>query len=114
MAYKQWVKDNEVEPKLPGLDYTPEQMFWIAAAQTWCSKYRKGRIKINRNYFLFLLSFCFVYNLLESLKMRITTGVHSPGEFRVLGTMRNLKYFSHDFQCPEGSPMNPVHKCEVW
>ncbi|KAH8381748.1 hypothetical protein KR093_011645, partial [Drosophila rubida] len=91
IAYQRWVEKHGPEPKLPGLDYTPQQMFWISAGQTWCAKYRK-----------------------ESLKMRITTGVHSPSEFRVLGSLSNMKDFSKDFQCPEGSPMNPVHKCEVW
>ncbi|KAH8343968.1 hypothetical protein KR084_002815 [Drosophila pseudotakahashii] len=91
IAYQRWVEKNGPEPKLPGLDYTPEQMFWLAAGQTWCAKYRK-----------------------ESLKMRITTGVHSPSEFRVLGSLSNMKDFAKDFQCPEGSPMNPVQKCEVW
>ncbi|XP_032593275.1 neprilysin-2 isoform X3 [Drosophila grimshawi] len=91
IAYKRWVEKHGPEPKLPGLDYTPVQMFWISTGQTWCGKYRK-----------------------ESLKMRITTGVHSPTEFRVLGSMSNMKDFAKDFQCPEGSPMNPVHKCEVW
>ena len=42
LAYKQWVAQNGEEPKLPGLYYSPEQMFWISAAQTWCAKYRKG------------------------------------------------------------------------
>ncbi|XP_062124663.1 neprilysin-2-like isoform X3 [Drosophila sulfurigaster albostrigata] len=91
IAYQRWVEKHGPEPKLPGLDYTPQQMFWISAGQTWCAKYRK-----------------------ESLKMRITTGVHSPSEFRVLGSLSNMKDFAKDFQCPEGSPMNPVHKCEVW
>ncbi|EDW13650.2 neprilysin-2 isoform X3 [Drosophila mojavensis] len=91
IAYKRWVEKHGEEPKLPGLDYTPQQMFWISAGQTWCAKYRK-----------------------ESLKMRITTGVHSPSEFRVLGSLSNMKDFAKDFQCPEGSPMNPVQKCEVW
>ncbi|XP_070073258.1 neprilysin-2 isoform X2 [Drosophila takahashii] len=91
IAYRRWVEKHGPEPKLPGLDYTPEQMFWLAAGQTWCAKYRK-----------------------ESLKMRITTGVHSPSEFRVLGSLSNMKDFAKDFQCPEGSPMNPVQKCEVW
>lgn len=91
LAYKQWVAKNGEEPKLPGLNYSPQQMFWISAAQTWCAKYRK-----------------------ETLKMRITTGVHSPNEFRVLGSLSNMKDFSRDFQCPDGTHMNPVMKCEVW
>ncbi|KRF83081.1 neprilysin-2 isoform X3 [Drosophila virilis] len=91
IAYQRWVEKHGPEPKLPGLNYTPQQMFWISAGQTWCAKYRK-----------------------ESLKMRITTGVHSPSEFRVLGSLANMKDFAKDFQCPEGSPMNPVQKCEVW
>ncbi|CRK97823.1 CLUMA_CG011199, isoform A, partial [Clunio marinus] len=90
LAYKKYVKDNGAEQKLPGLNYTSNQLFWISAAQTWCSVYRP-----------------------ESMKMRITTGVHSPGMFRVLGPMSNMKEFAMDFHCPMGSPMNPVKKCEV-
>ncbi|XP_055373967.1 neprilysin-2 [Condylostylus longicornis] len=90
-AYKEWAAENKPEPSLPGLPYTPSQMFWISAAQTWCSKYRK-----------------------ESMKMRIITGVHSPAEFRVLGPMSNMEEFSNDFNCPQGSRMNPIHKCKVW
>lgn len=91
LAYRKYVAENGAEPKLPGLEYTSNQLFWISAAQTWCSVYRP-----------------------ESMKMRITTGVHSPGMFRVLGPMSNMKEFAKDFQCPEGSKMNPKNKCEVW
>ncbi|KAH8310551.1 hypothetical protein KR044_001900, partial [Drosophila immigrans] len=90
-AYQRWVEKNGSEPKLPGLDYTPQQMFWISAAQACCAKYRK-----------------------EDLILGITTDEHSPWQFRVLGPLRNSKDFAKDFQCPEGSPMNPVDKCEVW
>lgn len=90
-AYKKWVWRHETEPKLPGLKYTPEQMFWISAANTWCSKYRP-----------------------ESLKLRILTGYHSPGQFRVWGPMSNSEDFSKDFACPIGSRMNPEKKCKVW
>ncbi|KAH8310552.1 hypothetical protein KR044_001902 [Drosophila immigrans] len=90
-AYQRWVENHGTEAKLPDLDYTPQQMFWISAAQTWCSKYRK-----------------------EDLSVSITTDEHSPSEFRVLGPLSNSKDFAKDFRCPKGSPMNPVHKCEVW
>jgi len=46
IAYRRWVEKHGPEPKLPGLDYTPEQMFWVAAGQTWCAKYRKGKTKM--------------------------------------------------------------------
>ncbi|XP_062561587.1 neprilysin-2 isoform X3 [Armigeres subalbatus] len=90
-AYKKWTEKHGPESRLPGLDLTPEQMFWLSAAQTWCSVYRP-----------------------ETMKMRITTGVHSPGQFRVLGPMSNMVEFAKDFNCPVGSPMNPAQKCEVW
>ncbi|KFB42374.1 AGAP001791-PA-like protein [Anopheles sinensis] len=90
-AYRQWVDKNGPEGRLPGLDLSPEQLFWLSAAQTWCTVYDP-----------------------ESMKMGITTGDHSPGQFRVLGPMSNMEEFSKDFNCPVGSPMNPEHKCEVW
>lgn len=44
LAYKKWAKSNGPEPRLPGLNYSPEQMFWISAAQTWCAVYRPGNL----------------------------------------------------------------------
>merc|ERR1712079_671394 len=80
------------KPRLPGLQkYSPHQMFWISAANTWCSKYRN-----------------------KALEKRIKTGVHSPGMFRVQGPFSNSREFSSDFQCAAGTRMNPVKKCEVW
>lgn len=91
LAYKRWVEQNGEEKQLPGLNYSPQQMFWISAANTWCSVTRP-----------------------ESMKLRITTGYHSPGRFRVLGPLSNMQYFAEDFNCPPGSKMNPVNKCHVW
>ncbi|XP_063988790.1 neprilysin-2 isoform X2 [Diachasmimorpha longicaudata] len=91
LAYNDWSARNGEEPMLPGLPYSPRQMFWISAANTWCSVYRP-----------------------EALKLRITTGFHSPGEFRILGPLSNMPEFSEDFKCPVGSKMNPENKCAVW
>ena len=52
--------------------------------------------------------------LLELLKIQIITDEHSPAQFRVLGPLSNRQEFASDFNCPVGSPMNPVKKCEVW
>lgn len=50
----------------------------------------------------------------EFMDAVITADTHSTDRFRVLGSFSNSKEFASDFKCPEGSPMNPVKKCEVW
>lgn len=86
-----WVEKTGSELKLPGLNNTSGQLFWISAAQTWCSLTRP-----------------------EALKQQITLDPHSPDEFRVIGPLSNLKEFSEEFECPEAAAMNPEQKCDVW
>lgn len=92
-AYRRWsAAHGDPEPRLPGLDrYTPRQMFWISAANVWCSVYRP-----------------------EMLRQFLLTGQHSPGRYRVIGSFQNQRDFAADFQCPAGSYMNPAKKCKVW
>lgn len=90
-AYKKWIQQNGAEKSLPGLKYSSNQMYWISAAQTWCSR--------SRDWFQ---------------KMTITVDTHAPSRFRVLGSVTNNKEFAEDFKCKSGSKMNPVNKCEVW
>lgn len=90
-AYTAAVRKSTPDPKLPGLPFTPNQLFWISAAQTWCSVERP-----------------------EVKKLMILTDNHALNRFRVLGTVVNSRDFSNDFQCQLGAPMNPVEKCEVW
>lgn len=97
-GYLDWVNDQKSsngkqweEKKLPGHDFTPKQLFWISWGQVWCAKWRDG-----------------------ALKQQIKTGQHSPGEFRIKGSLSNNNEFSKDFNCPTGSPMNPEEKCSVW
>jgi membrane metallo-endopeptidase-like protein 1 len=91
LAYMKWQRSNAPEPKLPGLKYNPRQLFWLSAAQIWCSKHRP-----------------------EAIALQVTVDAHSPAEFRVLGPFSNLEYFAKDYNCPLGSRMNPEHKCSVW
>lgn len=42
-AYQSYVEKNGEEPKLPGLDYSTKQLFWISAAQSWCGVTRPGK-----------------------------------------------------------------------
>ncbi|NP_001036959.1 neutral endopeptidase 24.11 [Bombyx mori] len=91
-AYQAWTHRHGEEARLPGLEkYSPRQLFWLSAANTWCAVYRN-----------------------EAIKLRITTGFHAPGRFRVIGPMSNMEEFASDFKCPMGSPMNPDKKCKVW
>lgn len=90
-AYQRFVQKNEPEPLLPGLNYTPNQLFWISGAQIWCSVIRPE----------------YAEGLLES-------DVHSPDNFRVLGIVSSSKEFAKDFACAPNTPMNPTEKCEIW
>lgn len=95
LAYRAYIsamqKTEETDPMLPGLPFTAEQLFWISAAQTWCSVERA-----------------------EVKKIMILTDNHAIGRFRVLGTLSNSLEFAKDFKCPTDTPMNPSKKCNVW
>jgi membrane metallo-endopeptidase-like protein 1 len=85
------VARNGEEKRLPGLDYSPEQLFFINYAQIWCQKITD-----------------------QALESRILTGVHSPGEFRVIGPTSNSPFFSKVFNCKANQSNNPNNKCSVW
>ncbi|CAF1088486.1 unnamed protein product [Rotaria sordida] len=92
-AYRKWVQKNgNFDKKLPGLiKYSSEQMFFINYAQVWCSK------------------------MTDSYAMnRVLTGVHSPGQFRVLGPTSNFDEFDRVFSCKPGQGNSRVNKCIVW
>ncbi|XP_071805807.1 neprilysin-1-like [Asterias amurensis] len=85
-------KDNAPpQPRLPGLDLTEEQMFFVSFAQVWC--------RISRP---------------EAVSSSILSDPHSPGRFRAIGAPQNSKDFAKAFNCPVNSYMNPAKKCEVW
>ncbi|XP_053947508.1 neprilysin-4 [Anastrepha ludens] len=93
-AYKAWLRNNPqavVDERLPGIDMTGEQLFFLNFGQVWCGAMRP-----------------------EAVRNKLNTAIHSPGRFRVIGTLSNSRDFAREFKCPEGSPMNPVHKCSVW
>lgn len=83
--------DHDVEPGLPGLKYTPHQLFFIQSASFYCGKFRR-----------------------ELTEYGLKTDGHSPNRFRIIGSMSNSNEFAETFNCPGGSPMNPVKKCHLW
>ncbi|ESO88296.1 hypothetical protein LOTGIDRAFT_126394, partial [Lottia gigantea] len=91
-AYRKWVaQKRKEEPKLPGLDFSPNQLFFINFAQVWCANMRK-----------------------QNAIGRVLSGVHSPSKYRVIGTLQNSPDFAKTFGCPVSSYMNPEKKCKVW
>ncbi|KAK4872108.1 hypothetical protein RN001_016232 [Aquatica leii] len=91
-AYVKWLKENPlVDDTLPGLNVTNKQLFFLNFAQVWCGTARP-----------------------EATRNKIKTAVHSPGRFRVIGTLSNSQDFSEAYNCPSGSPMNPKKKCSIW
>ncbi|XP_030041946.1 membrane metallo-endopeptidase-like 1 isoform X1 [Microcaecilia unicolor] len=90
-AYMKWVDRNGKEPKLPGLNLTHDQLFFLNFAQVWCGSYRP-----------------------EYASQIIKTDVHSPLKYRVMGSLQNFEAFSEAFHCETGTAMDPVEKCRVW
>uniref|UniRef100_UPI00398E72D4 neprilysin-like isoform X2 n=1 Tax=Pristiophorus japonicus TaxID=55135 RepID=UPI00398E72D4 len=90
-AYQAHVKKSGKDGLLPGVNLNHDQLFFLNFAQVWCGMYRP-----------------------EYAVNAIKTDVHSPGEFRVLGTLQNFEEFSNAFHCIKNDYMNPEKKCRVW
>ena len=82
---------QEQEGTLPDLPFTEEQLYFVSNANIWCGLIRDA-----------------------TLRDRILTDVHSPAKYRVNVPVSNNQRFAEVFECPEGSPMNPEAKCELW
>ena len=99
-----------MEPLLPAFeDYSPEQMFFLAAAQVNIHNFHKFEIIVKGT----LQIWC------ENTRSEVTEqllllDVHSPCRFRVNGPVSNSPEFSEAYKCKLGSPMNPPIKNVVW
>lgn len=71
--------------------FTPEQRFFLGFAQIWCE---------NRTP--------------EIERVLAKTDPHSPGRFRVIGTIGNNEDFIKAFHCKAGQPMTRASTCRVW
>lgn len=86
-AYKELLATNGQESKLPGLDYTNEQLFFISFAQTWCTKYLN----------------------IEVIDYSIANDVHSLNPARAEITLSNFPEFYEAFNCKK-----PEKYCTLW
>ncbi|XP_061394830.1 neprilysin-1 [Musca vetustissima] len=82
---------DDSDERMPALDFTPDQLFFLGTAQIWCSSYTEA------NYW-------------EQL-----SDEHTIDKYRVLGMVSNNADFAQAYNCPLGSKMNPVgDKCIIW
>ncbi|KAH8363119.1 hypothetical protein KR084_005559 [Drosophila pseudotakahashii] len=101
-AYRSYMKqlqkgdeDNETlapqNEQMPGLDLSPEQLFFLGFAQVWCSDYEE------EHYW-------------EEL-----TNEHTVDKFRVLGAVSNSEDFAEVYKCALGKSMHPkAESCRVF
>ncbi len=71
--------------------FTAEQRFFIGFAQVWCENHTP-----------------------ESARLLAKTDPHSPGEYRVVGTVENNADFAKAFNCKPGQKMVSANACHVW
>lgn len=90
-AYKSWVKDHKREGRLPDLDLSVDELFFIGFATPWCSVYKK-----------------------QAALFQVANDVHSYPKYRVIGPLSNFKKFADAYSCSSGKKMNPRSKCSVW
>jgi endothelin-converting enzyme/putative endopeptidase len=71
--------------------FSPEQRFFMGFGQIWCTNATP-----------------------QALRLQVQTNPHSPGEFRVNGTVSNMDEFRKAFGCKPGQPMVRANACRVW
>jgi len=89
-ALQQHFADRGASPRLVP-ELSSNQLFFVAFAQGWCGRVRD-----------------------KLAEQRLKSDPHSPGSFRVKGSVMNSKAFAQSFGCCSGSSMNPPAKCAVW
>jgi putative endopeptidase len=71
--------------------YTPEQRLFLGFAQIWCENTAP-----------------------QEVRARAMTDPHSPGRYRVNGTVQNMPEFQKAFSCQASQPMVSTNACRVW
>jgi len=80
---------KSIDEKIDG--YTEAQRYFIGFAQVWCQ------------------------NQTEQVARQLAlVDPHSPGKWRVNGSVQNFDEFGKAFGCKKGQPMYPVQACRVW
>jgi putative endopeptidase len=88
MALQNALKGKDA-PKIDG--FTPDQRFFLSFAQIWCQNATP-----------------------ESSRVLAKVDPHSPGQYRVNGTVQNSAEFQKAFGCKAGQPMVKDEACRPW
>jgi putative endopeptidase len=91
LAYMALMRDAKEDAAKKTDGFTPAQRLFIGFAQVWCENVTDQRAR--------------------ELAL---TDPHSPGKFRVIGTIRNSPQFREAFNCKTGDAMAPANSCSVW
>ena len=91
-AYRELQRKIE-EQKMPGLThFSNEQLFFLSHANTWCSN----------------------PNFLFTPREWPDWSIHPDSFYRIVIPAMNSPDFAKAFNCPVGSPMNPIKKFRLW
>jgi endothelin-converting enzyme/putative endopeptidase len=83
---REWDLVRKIHP-----DWTPEMLYFVAYAQTWCE------------------------NETPTYAMEgLVVDVHAPNRYRVNGILSQFPAFAEAFRCRVGSPMRPRKVCALW
>ena len=80
---------KSIQDKIDG--YTEAQRYFLGFAQVWCQNQTE-----------------------ETARRLALIDSHSPGRWRVNGSVENFDEFGKAFGCAKGQPMVPVNSCRVW
>jgi putative endopeptidase len=71
--------------------YTEAQLYFLGFGQVWCQNQTE-----------------------QAARQFALTDPHSPGRWRVNGSVQNFDEFGKAFGCKKGQPMVPAKSCRVW
>ena len=91
VSFRALQKSLEGKPRVNIDGFTPEQRFFLGFANVWCE------------------------NVTEAQARQLAqTNPHSPGRYRVIGTITNMEEFQKAFSCKAGQPMVRENACRAW
>ncbi len=90
-AWQEQAKAEHIDMHATMNGYTPDQRFWIAYAQQWCTDTRP-----------------------EQLRTQAQTDPHAPDEYRTNSVLQDLPAFARSFSCKKTDKMVSANPCRVW